>query len=163
MVDDPFVDVITAAVAALEEADITYAITGSIASGVHGEPLPSQNVDIAIRMTPDQAQILADKLPQRFYRSAEHLIKIAETGGLSNLIDTNTGLKVDLSVLERTSYYDLILARKILVPFSSDGRTFYTVTPEDIVLMKLLWRKDTQSQKQWENALSVGCLETHHL
>ena len=30
------------------------------------------------------------------------------------------------------------------------------MTAEDVILMKLLWRKDTQSQKQWDNALGVA-------
>ena len=32
----------------------------------------------------------------------------------------------------------------------------YTGPAEDIILMKLLWRRDTRSTKQWENALSVA-------
>ena len=31
-----------------------------------------------------------------------------------------------------------------------------TVTPEDIILMKLLWRRDSTSEKQWRDALSVA-------
>jgi hypothetical protein len=30
------------------------------------------------------------------------------------------------------------------------------VTAEDIILMKLLWRRESRSEKQWSNALSVA-------
>ncbi|MDO8631907.1 MAG: hypothetical protein Q7R41_15585 [Phycisphaerales bacterium] len=156
MVDEPFIEVIGETVAVLERIGIPYAITGSIASGIHGEPIQSQDVDIAIRMTPQQAKELSSQLPLRFYRSADRLEEVARAGGLANLIDMETTLKIDLSVLASTPFYDAVMRRRSLMEFIPDGPSFYTVTPEDVILMKLLWRKDTQSVKQWENALSVA-------
>jgi hypothetical protein len=37
------------------------------------------------------------------------------------------------------------------------------VSPEDIVLMKLIWRKHSQSHKQWDNALGVLRVKQHQL
>jgi len=156
MPDNPFLDVIGATVEVLERVGIPYAITGSVASGVHGEPLPSQDVDIGVRMTRSQARALADQLPQRFYRSTERLEEVAQEGGVANLIDMETSLKVDLSVLAPTAFYDAVLARRALTLFGPSGPSFYTVTREDIILMKLLWRRDTRSDKQWKDALSVA-------
>lgn len=155
MVDDPFVDVIQATVQALDSADVVYAITGSVVSGVFGEPVTSQDVDFCLRMSVGQAQQIDRALPQRFYRSAERLEAVAQEGGIANLIDTETTLKVDLSVLPSSPFFDSVLARRVLTAFGPDGPSFYTVTPEDIILMKLDWRRDTKSTKQWENALSV--------
>ena len=156
MVDDPFLDALSATVTVLDQLGIAYAITGSIASGVHGEPVPSQDVDIGIRMTREQARDLSSRLPQRFYRSAECIVDVAENGGLCNLIDTDTGLKVDLCVLASTPFYDSVMARRTLTAIGAGAPEYYVVTPEDIILMKLVWRKDTRSTKQWENALSVA-------
>ena len=75
---------------------------------------------------------------------------------MANLIDSNTGLKIDLSVLEHTTYYDEVMARRVHMPFGPQGPSFYVVTAEDIILMKLLWRRESRSQKQWSNALSVA-------
>lgn len=36
------------------------------------------------------------------------------------------------------------------------GASFFVVTPEDVILMKLLWRRETRSQKQWRDALGVA-------
>ena len=156
MPDDPLIDVIQATVDVLDRAAVPYAITGSVASTLHGEPFQSQDVDIVLRMTVPQARQIAEELPQRFYRSAERLEHVAESGGIANLIDTDSGLKVDLSVLEAGAFYDSIVARRELLKYGPDGPAFYTVTAEDIILMKLLWRKDTRSAKQWENALGVA-------
>ncbi len=156
MIDDPLIDVITVMVEALEQVGIPYAITGSIASSVHGEPFQSQDVDFAIQMTVDQARSLHQTLPQRFYRSPEHLEQVARMGGMANLIDTGTSLKVDLSVLRPGDFFATVLSRRVPASFAHGGPTFYTVSPEDVILMKLDWRRDSKSQKQWENALSVA-------
>lgn len=156
MPDDPFLDVIQCVVEHLNRHGVPYAITGSVASGVHGEPVQSQDVDIALRILPSQARALAASLPDRFYRSAEHLEEVAREGGIANLIDSWTGLKIDLSVLENTPYFNDVMARRVLMPFDPQGPSFYVVTAEDIILMKLLWRRYSRSEKQWSNALSVA-------
>ena len=156
MQDDPFLDVIQCVVEHLEKHEVPYAITGSVASGLHGDPVQSQDVDFALRMLPSQARDLAASLPERFYRSAEHLEAVAKVGGMANLIDSKTGLKIDLSVLEHTPYYNEVMARRVLMPFDPHGPSFYVVTAEDIILMKLLWRRESRSEKQWSNALGVA-------
>src|SRR3972149_4802823 len=88
MPDDPFLDVIQCVVEHLDRHKVSYAITGSVASGVHGEPVQSQDVDIALRMLPSQARTLAASLPERFYRSAERLEEVARKGGMANLMDS---------------------------------------------------------------------------
>jgi hypothetical protein len=155
MVDDPFVDVLTAVCGPLDQEGIVYALTGSIVSGTYGEPFSSQDVDICLRMTAEQAARLASSLPQRFYRSEESMRQAAMTCSMANLIDTQTGLKVDLSVLPNEVFYRSVLARRSKVSYGVGGPSFWMVSPEDIVLMKLIWRKGTKSEKQWENALSV--------
>ncbi len=155
MGEDPFIDVIAVTVEALERVGVHYAITGSVASSIHGEPFHSLDVDFVIRMTVDQARSLHRALPQRFYRSAERLQEVARTGGIANLIDLDTDLKVDLSVLSAGAFFDAVLSRRTLTPFGPDAPSFYTVTAEDVVLMKLMWREESQSQKQWDNALGV--------
>ncbi len=152
---DPFIDLIQATVEALDRAAIPYAITGSVASGVHGEPVTSQDVDFVVRMTERQARQIDEELPRRFYRNSERLLQVAREGGIANLIDGDTGLKVDLSVLSRNPFHDTVLSRRALADFGAEAGSFYTVTPEDVILMKLQWRKKTRSQKQWDNALGV--------
>ena len=161
--NDPFVDLIQVATDALEQLGIEYAVTGSIASSIHGEPVVSQDVDIVVRMTSQQARELADRLPARFYRSEDRLRYVAENGGVANLIDTETGLKVDLSVLPHTPFYDSLMSRRRKSSFGMESASCDIVTPEDIILMKLEWRKDTKSHKQWDNALSVMSVQRNRL
>lgn len=153
--DDAFVDLLNAVCQPLEDQRIQYAITGSIVSSVYGEPLTSLDVDICLRMSPVEARQLARTLPARFYRDEDAMVDAATRSTMANLLDLNSHLKIDLSVLAREPYYDSVLSRRRLVSYGLGGQQFWSVSPEDIVLMKLLWRKDSKSQKQWNNALSV--------
>jgi hypothetical protein len=156
MSTDPVLDVLEAAVTVLEAAGVEDAITGSVASSIHGEPYSSQDVDLVVRMTPEQARQIAEQLPRRFYRSEDALVRAAQTCGMANLIDTDTGLKVDLSVLTPSGFHDRVFERRVMDSLGGTDREFAVVSAEDIILMKLAWRKDTRSAKQWENALGVA-------
>lgn len=156
MIEESFIGLISAAVSSLDQVGIEYAITGSIASAVHGEPVTTYDVDIIVRMNSAQASRLNMELPQRFYRSAERLREVAEKGGLANLIDAETGLKVDLSVVEKSAFFDSVMRRRTPTSFGEGAPSFVTVTAEDIILMKLLWRRDSRSEKQWRDALNVA-------
>jgi len=156
MLTDPLLDVLSAVVNVLSHAGVEYAVTGSVASSLHGEPVFSQDIDLVVRMTPEQARRVARELPQRFYRNQDAVIEAAQVAGFVNLIDSESGLKVDLSVLPAGDFNDRVLERRLSLKFDPNVPAFDVVTAEDVILMKLLWRRDTRSAKQWENALSVA-------
>lgn len=154
--DNALVETLRATTDALENAGATYAITGSIASSRHGEPVTSLDVDLIVSATPRQAISIGRALSPRFYASEDMLEGAAKSSGFANLIDNLTSFKVDLSFVEATGFLGEVLRRRVKSAIGSGGPEFWFVTPEDIILMKLIWRKDTRSPKQWENALSVA-------
>ena len=160
---DPLLEVIALVTNALDRQGVVYAVTGSVASGIYGEPVTSIDVDIAVRMTPDQAAEVAQRLRPRFYADADMLRQAARDCSLANLIDQQTTLKVDISVLENTPYHEEVLKRRTRISYPGSDTSFWVVSKEDIILMKLLWRRDSRSRKQWENALGVVQVQGHRL
>jgi hypothetical protein len=156
MMENALVETLAAAVRALEQTGIPYAITGSIASGVHGEPVMSQDVDLVVLATAEQAAALAARLQPRFYAPVELLTDGVARHSFANIVDNRTGLKVDLSFIPPAGFLSIALARRVPVSLGPAAGEFWFVTAEDVILMKLLWRKDTGSRKQWENALAVA-------
>ena len=109
--DNGLVETLRASTEALEEAGLTYAITGSIASSRHGEPVSSLDVDLIVTGTPNQVVAAARKLGPRFYAPEEMLEKAAKDHGFANLIDNQTSFKVDLSFVQATGYLGEVLQR----------------------------------------------------
>jgi hypothetical protein len=52
-------------------------------------------------------------------------------------------------------YLNHAIDRRVPWKLALNGKDVQVTTPEDVILMKLIWRKDTKSAKQWENALGV--------
>lgn len=160
---NPFIEIVECVCTELDRQNIRYALTGSVVSSVYGEPFTSQDVDICVTMSAEQAKVLAGSLPSRFYRDEQALLDAAQNRTMANLIDSRTQFKVDLSVVPDDPFYRSLMERRKRISLDPGGPDFWAVSPEDIVLMKLVWRKDTRSRKQWENALSVMRVQRQQL
>ncbi|MFH0983809.1 MAG: hypothetical protein V2A79_20025 [Planctomycetota bacterium] len=154
--DNALIEMFTVVVDALEAEGAPYAVTGSIASSVHGEPQMTQVVDLVILAPPARAAAVAARIRPRFYAPDDMLVQAAADHGFANVVDGLTGLKVDLSFVPATGFLAGVLRRRVRRPIGTGSPEFWLVTPEDVILMKLLWRKDSRSHKRWENALSVA-------
>ncbi len=141
----------------LERTSVPYALTGSMASSLHGQPRMTADADIVLRLDIDTARELARKWTPQYYVPEESLFEAVQHDGMANIVEASTGFKIDLSVLSDTPYHDAVLARSgpIALPGLPDT-SVQVVTREDIILMKLVWRKDTRSQRQYDDALSVA-------
>lgn len=141
----------------LESHGVVYALTGSIASSLYGQPLPSLDADLALRMTPAQARDVSRSLSSRFYVSEEALVDAAARGAMANVIDGSSGFKIDLSVLPHTPFYDEVLRRRQRLALADQpAKAIWICSPEDVLLMKLVWRRDTQSEKQLRDARNIA-------
>jgi len=154
--DDPIIETLVFVTTALEQARIDYAITGSLASSVHGEPKSTADADLIILAGGRQVSTLSAKLSPRFYAPEDMLRNAADSHRFVNVIDNVTSTKIDLSFAPSDGFLAECVQRRVRTNFGTGTPEFWFVTAEDIILMKLLWRKDTQSTKQWDNALSVA-------
>ena len=69
------------------------------------------------------------------------------------MIHLDTGFKIDLWILEETEFDRLRFSRR--APGRVFGRNVFLSTPEDLILTKLVWFKQSDSQKHYLDALGV--------
>lgn len=155
VMSDALIDMLTQVTNVLENHRILHAVTGSVASSLYGEFYESVDADIVLVASPKKGKEIAEDLTPRFYAPEDMLTDAADRHAMTNIVDNRTGMKVDLSFIGPDDYLRNVLARRVQKSIGTHPAKFWFVTPEDVVLMKLLWRRDTQSRKQWENALSV--------
>lgn len=156
VMDKALIETLSAVAQALEEEGVEYAVTGSIASSYHSEPYSSVDVDLIVDASVEQARHIAQRLSPRFYAPDDMLAEAARKRSFVNVVDNRTSLKADLSFIEQGGYLEQALGRRVRGRIGSTTPEFSFVTAEDVILMKLLWRKNTRSAKQWENALGVA-------
>jgi hypothetical protein len=156
VIDNTLIEMLSTLTAALEEEGIVYAVTGSVASSRYGEPRMTQDVDIVLFATADEIARVGTRLRPRFYAPSDTLAAAAQSHDFANVVDNATGLKADLSFLPAKGFQADAVRRRERIAIGTGGPQFWFVTAEDIILMKLNWRRETQSPRQWDDALSVA-------
>lgn len=137
----------------LEGAGIPYMISGSVASGVHGRPRSTYDVDVIIDPSSEQLKRFIRLVAEEAYVSREAALAALRNRSMFNVIDDTTGWKLDFIIRKDRTYSRVEFRRR--APQEIDGATFYFVAPEDAILSKLEWAKKTDSGRQLEDALGV--------
>ncbi len=136
----------------LDSLDVAYMVGGSLASSIYGIPRTTQDIDLVAEIPLTRVQELSAALQPDFYADAELIEDAIRRGTAFNLIHHASGYKFDIFPVPPDEYYRLQLRRREMSPGG-----FPVVTPEDIILMKLLWyrRGGEISERQWTDARGV--------
>lgn len=138
---------------ALEEAGVAYMIVGSWASGVHGEARATHDTDVVVQTTRERFDHFVGLLRGGFYLPPGAWDALA--GGRStNLIHTETALKVDLFSLRDREFSRVEFSRRVTVEFLGKPRPF--ASPEDTLLSKLEWAHRGGGERHVEDAIGVA-------
>jgi hypothetical protein len=148
-------DLLRTVVRTLERLNISYMITGSIASSVQGEPRSTHDIDIVVDLPESKVHALVAAFPPQVYRiDQEAFTEAVTTGSIVNLINTESGDKVVFWMLTDDPFDRSRFARRYRAEVL---RTQIEVSsPEDTILMKLRWaRLAGGSEKHFIDALRV--------
>lgn len=74
-----------------------------------------------------------------------------------NIIDHASGFKADFVVLKSQPFRQMEFSRKIQMDFY--GKEIYVVSPEDLLISKLIWIQDVQSALQMEDIKNIAEIE----
>lgn len=125
----------------LERAGIPFMITGSLASGYHGEPPMSYDMDLVIDASVTQIDNLVAASADRCYVSAEAARQAVRARTMFNVIDLTSGIKADLIIRKERAFSETEFARR--KPARVLGVSAIVVTAEDSILSKLEWHRLT--------------------
>lgn len=138
----------------LNAADIPYYITGGVAAIAHGEPRATLDLDIVISIELEDLPALAANLERQGFYVAGLEDVIAGSLRCLNITHLESIENVDL-MISGGEEYDLVkLDRRQLYTLPGGGDVAIA-TPEDIIVSKLLWRRGSQSDKQWRDILGI--------
>lgn len=127
---------------------IDYFVTGGVAAIAYGEPRTTRDIDVVITL--ELAAI--DELVAGFYVAGIDDLRSGR-GGMLQIIHQETLERADLMVTAG-AFDQSRLARRRQIEVLP-GQFAYFSAPEDLVLSKLLWHRDSGSEKQWRDVLGV--------
>ena len=137
----------------LNNLKIPYLVTGGFAVAVFARPRFTADIDIVIKIELRNIRQLTKELraiDKDVYVSQEAMKDAIENNGEFNFIHSRTGLKVDFWI-KRYPFekFERAIVKKI------DGQKVNFISPEDLILSKLIWYKEGQGAKQLEDIKSL--------
>lgn len=142
---------------ALAESGLDYAVGGSIASGYYGEARATFDVDILVDLPAWRVVTLVAALGPGFEVNPEALSRAARDGTSYNVVDSETGVKVDIFVMGDRLLDARKMQRRRTIALGGSGQTVAFTSPEVVVLRKLDWLRLSGGilERQWRDVLGV--------
>jgi hypothetical protein len=141
----------------LESAGIPFMVAGSHASGHHGIPRSTLDVDIVIDPTPKQLAAFLAFLSEDYYASPTAAQQALRRRSMFNVIHSAAGWKADLIVCkDRPFDREEFRRRRIVVLY---GNPVPAASAEDMILAKLEWNRITPSERQLQDACNVAIVQ----
>jgi len=147
------IDVLHDAAQRLDRLGLPWMLVGSYASGYHGEPRFTNDIDIVIAYEESDIARLVAAFEQDYYADAGMMREALQYQTLSNVIHNEACYGVDLIPLKADEYSQLALQRRRRVDLG--GFEVWIATAEDVVLAKLRWARDSRSEMQFRDVLNV--------
>lgn len=129
----------------LEEANIQYMISGSIALNIYTIPRMTRDIDIVIELEEKNINLFMTIFSGYYYNEST-IREEVKREGMFNIIDNKTGFKIDFIMHRKTEYFRIAFHRKRKV--SEFNTEIWVISPEDLIIAKILWIQQYQSEKQ---------------
>ena len=147
-----------AVIRVLDDLHVPYVIGGSLASSTHGIARSTRDADLMADLRGHHVAPFIAVLQREFYVSEEAVREAIVHRRSFNLIHLQSGFKVDMFVKPESAFAQSQFdRRKPQSVFADPTPQVFVLSPEDILLNKLVWYKEGGgvSDRQWNDILGV--------
>ncbi len=146
--------------AVLDRLEIPFFAGGSVASGIHGLPRQTNDIDLVADLKAEGIGAFCEALAPAFYSDAEAIQRAIELSRSFNVIHLEGAYKFDIFPVGNDPFARSQLARRRYTTTTITGLEhleFPVASAEDTILAKLVWfRKGGEmSDRQWHDVLGV--------
>ncbi|PAW75203.1 MAG: hypothetical protein B9S38_02255 [Verrucomicrobiia bacterium Tous-C4TDCM] len=141
----------------LEEAGLDYMLTGSMALNHYAQPRMTRDIDFVLVLLLKDLDILPRIFGEEFYFSPEAAREAILHQSCFNVIHQESLIKIDFMIRKREDYRLVEFERRRRIEVA--GVPLWIVSKEDLILSKLDWARQSQSERQLsdvENLLATG-------
>lgn len=137
----------------LDEAEIPYMWTGSFALSLYAQPRMTRDLDLVVELRDGDVDTVVGLFESDCYIEPNMVRKALASHGMFNVIHRELVLKADLIVKKDEPYRVLEFSRR--GRHDLDGLQVSVVSPEDLLLSKLVWAQDSDSAAQLNDVRSL--------
>lgn len=145
----------------LNRAEVTYFLTGSMASNYWGIPRTTHDLDFVVQLPMSAVSRIVHEFSEDFYLEEAAVRGVFQPPHQFNAIDTRSALKVDFWLSLADPFAQEMLSRRIQVALL--GEPAWIATAEDVVLHKLVWNRMSPSERQLGDAVGIVAVQAESL
>lgn len=132
----------------LDRLGVSYAVVGSTASSIHGEPRFTNDIDVVVDLQPEHIESFVSAFPNpEFYLSRSAVESAVRKRFQFNIIHPTSGLKIDCIVANNDEFDQNRLRRATAVTREGGTYPVRVAAPEDVILKKMEYFRLGQSEK----------------
>lgn len=140
------IDILKLVCSRLEEANVAYMLTGSFAANFYAVPRMTRDIDIVIEIPKSDVEKIFQIFQDDFYVERDAIFEALQYQSMFNIIHNESVIKIDLIVRKDSLYRNEEFQRRRRIKLNNTE--IWIVSPEDLIISKLVWAKESLSQIQ---------------
>lgn len=132
-------------------------LSGSVAMSLYILPRATRDFDFIVHLQLKDVDDFAEYFKEGYYCDKDSMVDAVTRYGIFNIIDHTSGFKADFVILKNNAFRQEEFDRRL--PMDYFGKTIYVVTPEDLLISKLIWIQDLQSAVQMQDISNLVTIE----
>jgi hypothetical protein len=130
----------------LDSIGIPYMMTGSIAMAVYSIPRMTRDIDLVVELEAVDVEKIVSIFSEDCYIDRNSVRQAVDSRSMFNIIHNEWVIKADFIVRKNEEYRRKEFSRKQKIVI--EEMTIFVVSVEDLILSKLVWGKELQSELQ---------------
>jgi hypothetical protein len=147
-------EVLQIVVQRLEAAGVSHMLTGSVAMSWYAQPRQTRDIDIVVDLPESKVGVIVDSFSADFYVDPDMVRDEVRRHGMFNMIQDASVVKVDMIIRKPDAYGSEAFGRRRSVEIAPN-LALDIIAPEDLVLAKLIWAREGESDLQLRDVRNV--------
>jgi len=147
-----------------EQNNIPYMLSGSVAMSIYTLPRFTRDFDFIVHLELKDIPVLMTEFKTGYYCD-ENAVRDAITNkSMFNIIEHKSSYKADFVILKKEPYRQNEFERRRQIDF--ENMKIFVVSPEDLLLSKMIWIQELQSNIQIEDIkvlLELNALDRNYI
>lgn len=139
---------------ALEKLKIPYMLTGAVAVNFYGQPRLTHDLDVVLQIEKKDAKKLTQILESEFMIDETDILEAIKEKRMANALHFKSGFKIDFWILKDEKYSKVCFRRRLRKRIFNKKKA-WLISPEDLVITKLVWFKKSGIDKHFEDARGI--------
>ena len=129
--------------------NIKYMLSGSVAMSLYTEPRFTRDYDFVVHMNISDIPNLVNYFKDGYYCDSDAVMEAIQRKSMFNIIDPKINYKADFVILKEDDFSLTEFERRRMLKFLD--MMIYVVSPEDLILSKLIWIQEIKSNIQMDD------------